>query len=207
MLKLLDAAVSAPNIIPTALLVFVLVYWLVVILGAIDLDFFDVDVDLEAEADVDGELSVSWLNHVLAFFNLGQVPFMLFLTFLVVPWWAITVLGNHYLGNESFALSLVVLIPALLVSLFVAKFLTMPFVRVYQALDQEDNTTPVGKICQMTSGASHAKVGQAQVTTNGAPIVLNVRAYEGRSLLAGDSAMVIEYDAGRNVYLVEPYIN
>ena len=207
MTELLDAAVSAPNIIPTALLIFVLTYWLVVILGAIDLDFLDVEVDVEAEADVDGELSVSWLNHVLAFFNLGQVPFMLFLTFLVVPWWAITVLGNHYAGNESFAFSLVVLIPALLVSLFIAKFLTMPFVRVYQALDQEDNTTPVGKICRMTSAASHAKVGQAQVPTDGAPIVLNVRAYEGSSLLAGDSAMVIEYDAGRNVYLVEPYIN
>ena len=205
--ELLDAAVSAPNIIPTALLVFVLVYWLVVIVGAIDLDFFDVDVDLGAEADVDGELSVSWLNHVLAFFNLGQVPFMLFLTFLVVPWWAITVLGNYYVGNESFIFSLAILIPALLVSLFIAKFLTMPFVRVYQALDQEDNTTPVGKICRITSAASPTKVGQAQVTTGGAPILLNVRAYEGSSLLAGDSAMVIEYDAGRNVYLVEPYIN
>jgi hypothetical protein len=205
MTELLDAAVSAPNIIPTALLVFVLIYWLVVILGAIDLDFFDVDVDLEADAD--GELSVSWLNHVLVFFNLGQVPFMLFLTFLVVPWWAITVLGNHYIGNESFVLSLLVLIPALLISLFFAKFLTMPFVRVYQALDQEDNTTPVGKICRITSAASPTKVGQAQVQTNGAPLVLNVRAYEGSSLLAGDSAMVIEYDAGRNVYLVEPYIS
>ena len=207
MLELLDAAVSAPNIIPTALLVFVLVYWLVVILGAIDLDFFDVDVDMEAEADVDGELSISWLNHVLAFFNLGQVPFMLFLTFLVVPWWAVTVLGNHYLGTESFVFSLAILLPALLVSLFVAKFMTMPFVRVYQALDQEDNTTPVGKICRMTSTASDTKVGQAQVSTSGAPIVLNVRAYEGSSLVAGDSAMVIEYDAGGNVYLVEPYIN
>lgn len=46
---LLQAAISAPNIIPTALLVFVLVYWLVVILGAIDIDFFDVDVETEAD--------------------------------------------------------------------------------------------------------------------------------------------------------------
>ena len=113
MLELLDAAVSAPNIIPTALLIFVLVYWLIVILGAIDTDFLDIDVDVEADADVDGEFSVSWFNHVLAFFNLGQVPFVLFLTFLVVPWWAITVLGNHYLGNESFIFSLAVLVPAL----------------------------------------------------------------------------------------------
>ncbi len=207
MLELLDAAVSAPNIIPTALLIFVLVYWLIVILGAIDTDFLDIDVDVEADADVDGEFSVSWFNHVLAFFNLGQVPFVLFLTFLVVPWWAITVLGNHYLGNESFIFSLAVLVPALIISLFIAKFLTAPFVRIYQALDQEDNTTPVGKICRITTAASHAKVGQAQVSTGGAPIILSVRAYEGSSLLAGDSAMVIEYDAGGNVYLVEPYIN
>lgn len=66
MLDLLHAAVSAPNIVPTALLLFVLVYWLVVIVGAVDLDFFDVDVEMEAEANVYGEVSVSWLNHALA---------------------------------------------------------------------------------------------------------------------------------------------
>lgn len=73
---LFNAAISTPNIIPTALVVFVLLYWLVVILGAIDIDFFDFDVDPDAEADVDGEISVTWLNwaaprHVLAFLQSG----------------------------------------------------------------------------------------------------------------------------------------
>lgn len=207
MLDLLNAAVSAPNIIPTALLVFVLVYWLVVILGAIDLDFFDIDVEVEAEADVDGELSVSWLNHVLAFFNLGRVPFMLFMTFWMLPAWVMVVLSNHYLGNESFGMGVLLLIPALFVSLFIAKFLTMPFVRVYQILDQDDNTTPVGKVCQMKSSASSTKTGQAHIQTEGAPLLLNVKAYDGCTLTTGDTAIVIEYDQARNVYLVEPYVN
>ena len=206
MLDLLNAAVSLPNIIPTAVLVFVLVYWVVVILGAIDLDFLDIEVEV-AEADVDGELSVSWLNHVLAFFNLGQVPFMLFLTFWILPTWVISILGNHYLGNESFVAGGLLLIPALIVGLFIAKFLTMPFVRVYQILDQDDNTTPVGKVCQMKSSASSTKTGQAHIQTEGAPLLLNVKAYDGCTLTTGDTAIVIEYDQARNVYLVEPYVN
>ena len=204
--ELLHAAVAPANIIPTALLAFVLVYWLVVILGAIDVDFFDVDIDLETDADVDGEISVSWLNHALAFFNLGQIPLMLFLTFWIIPVWSITVLGNDYLGNKSFLLSLLLLVPIGIASLFIAKFATIPFVRVYQALDQEDNTTPVGKICQVISSANNSKVGQAKIQTDGAPLLLNIKTYDGFSLDPNDTAIVIEYSAQQKVYLVEPYI-
>ena len=209
MLDLLHAAVSAPNIIPTALLVFVLVYWLVVILGAIDLDFFDIDVEMEAEADVDGELSVSWLNHALAFFNLGQVPFMLFMTFWIVPVWVMAVLGNHYLENESLGFGLLLLVPILIVGLFVAKFLTAPFVRLFGKLDSDvaHNQSLIGRPCTVTSSASASRTGQARIVTNGAPLLLNVRTPDGLSMRRGDTALVIDYEPQRNVYLVEPYIH
>ena len=209
MLDLLHAAVSAPNIIPTALLVFVLVYWLVVILGAIDLDFFDIDVEMEAEADVDGEFSVSWLNHALAFFNLGQVPFMLFMTFWILPVWVMSVLGNHYLGNESLGFGLLLLIPVLVVGLFIAKFLTAPFVRLFGKLDSdvEHNKSLIGSMCTVTSAASASRTGQARIVTNGAPLLLNVQTPDGLNMQNGDTGMVIDYEPQRNVYLVEPYIH
>ena len=209
MLDLLHAAVSAPNIIPTALLVFVLVYWSVVILGAIDLDFFDIEVEMEAEADVDGELSVSWLNHALAFFNLGQVPFMLFMTFWIVPVWVMAVLGNHYLENESLGFGLLLLVPILIASLFVAKFLTAPFVRLFGKLDSDvtHNQSLIGRPCTVTSSASASRTGQARIVTNGAPLLLNVRTPDGLSMRRGDTALVIDYEPQRNVYLVEPYIH
>lgn len=210
---LLNAAISAPNIIPTTLVVFVLFYWLIVILGAIDIDFLDFDIEPDTDADFDGEFSVAWLNwaasrHVLTFFNLGQVPFMVFMTFLIIPMWVISVMSNYYLGNESFWLSLVLLIPNLMVSLFIAKFLTMPFVRIFSELDNdyEQSKTLVGKICTVITSASATKAGQARVITDGAPLLLNVLATDGMSLEQGDSGMVLEYQKDRNVYLVEVYI-
>ncbi|MEK6476602.1 hypothetical protein WJR50_03670 [Catalinimonas sp. 4WD22] len=203
---LFNAAVAAPNIIPTALLIFVLVYWIVVILGAIDVDSIDIDVDMET--DVDGEISVSWLNHVLAFFNLGQVPFMVFMTFLIVPLWAISVMTNYYLGNQSFILSLILLIPILIVSAFVAKFATQPFVKLFSHLDNnyDRGERQIGKICTLMTTATNIKAGQARINTSGAPLLLNVVTDDGVNLFSGDTAIVLEYIPDRNVYLIEPYI-
>ncbi len=210
MKELLNAAVSAPNLLPTALLVFVLVYWIVVILGAIDLDFIDLDLELgETEADgvAEGEFSAAWLNAVLSFFNLGQVPFMVFLTFLIIPIWVISVMGNYYLDNTSFGISMLLFMPNLVISLFIAKFLTMPFIGLFRTMDQETGETMIGKICTVTSTVSSGKVGQAKVKTTGAPLLLNVLTYNEVTLQHGDTGIVIDRRKDRNIYFIEPYIN
>lgn len=129
MQELFTAAVSVPNLLPTLLLIFLLIYWLVVLVGAIDVDSIDVDLDLDA--GVDGELSGMSPDRVLAYFNLGQVPLMVFLTFWILPVWVLSVLGNYYFGNTSWLVGLLILIPSMVVGLFVAKRLTAPLVSVY----------------------------------------------------------------------------
>lgn len=207
MKELFTAAVSAPNLIPTLLLAFVLMYWLVVLLGAIDVDTVDVDLDLDTDVDLDGDLSGDGFDGVLAFFNLGQIPLMVFLSFWILPVWVLSVLGNYYLGNSSFLIGLTILLPALVAGLFIAKFLTTPLVKVFAGLNQESNETMIGKTCTVTSQASHIKVGQAQVKTSGAPILLNVKTYDGITLDRGETGLVIEQQEGRNIYFIEPYIN
>ena len=92
--ELLHAAVAPPNLLPTGLLVFVLLYWLTVILGLIDFKSLDLEVAVDADSDLElgpdttdghlghhaGEAGVSFLNHALAFFNLGRVPLMVFVS-------------------------------------------------------------------------------------------------------------------------------
>jgi hypothetical protein len=203
---LFNAAIAAPNILPTAMLIFVLVYWIVVIMGAIDVD--TIDMDIEVDSDVEGEFSVSWLNHVLAFFNLGRVPFMVFMTFLIVPLWAISVMTNYYLGNESFILSLILLIPIFILSAFIAKFTTQPFIKLFNHLenDFDKGERQIGKICTLITTANDLKAGQAKIMTHGAPLLLNVITDEGVSMFSGDTGIVLEYQRDKNVYLIEPYI-
>jgi len=204
--ELLEAAVSPANIIITALFVFIVIYWITVIIGVLDVDFMDFDIDIDADAEMDG-VSVTWLNSVLAFFNLGQVPVMIFFTFLIIPAWAISIITNDFFGNSSFIFGLIILLGALFVSLFIAKILTLPFIKIFGRLSKEEGKKEVliGKMCTVTITARENKTGQAQVLTEGAPHLLNVRTPKGHELKKGETGLVIDYLKNKNVYLIEPF--
>ena len=139
MQELLHAATSPVNIIFTSLLVVVLIYWLSVIVGALHIDSFDfdfdhdVDVDLEIDhdidvdhdVDVDGGHEVGWFAGALHFFNFGRVPFMVIMTFLVLSMWSISILGNYYIGGNSWSFAAILFFPNLAISLLITKIITI----------------------------------------------------------------------------------
>ena len=91
MMELVEHAFSGVNLLYTILLMMVLVYWLIVILGLIDLDAFDLDLD----ADVDGGLDAheggfSWL----AYFNVGEAPIMFFVSIVTLVMWVVSMQVN-----------------------------------------------------------------------------------------------------------------
>ncbi|TGE06297.1 DUF1449 family protein [Hymenobacter fodinae] len=217
MTELLHAAVSPPNLAPTALLVFVLLYWLTVIVGVLDLKSVDLDVDTHHDAHLGHHAAVGhaeapgigWLNHALTFFNLGRVPLMVFLSFVALTWWVGSLLINYYLHNESGLLGLLLLLPLLVVSLLVAKLLTLPFVRLYAAMEKshDGGERPLGKVCTVLLPTTAYRLGQASVQPlSGSPLMLNVLAASPTAeLRKGDTALVIDFDEQRRCYLIEPY--
>jgi len=210
MTELLQAAVLPPNLVATGLLVFVLLYWLTVIVGL--LDFKTADLHLGGPTDLHADAShlhgphSDWLNGALAFFNLGRVPLMLFISFVALPLWVGSILTNYYTGNTSLLRGLVFLLPLLVASLFVAKVLTQPFVRLFTALekDHDGGAVALGKVCTVLLPATADHLGQASVRIDGAPLMLNVRT-TGAPLAKGETALVIDYDTPRRCYLIEPY--
>lgn len=210
MKELLELSFQGANTIPSALFVFVLIYWVVVMLGAIDLDALDIDVDVDLDGsgvDADTGMSISWLNSILAFFNLSHIPLMVFISFLVLPMWFISVQLNDILGNTSFLLGLVFLIPNLLVSLFIAKFLTMPFVKMFSKMNSEGQTTTtmIGKICRVVLTLNSESVGQVEANINGSNYRISAKTTEGNVMQKGEEGLVIEYHEDGKYYVVEPY--
>lgn len=212
MIELLNASLSAVNIIPTILLAFILIYWLTVIIGVIDLDTLDFDLDIDVDADVDvdidvdADLNVHGLTSVLSFFNIGHMPFMIFLSFLVMPMWVMSVWANHLVGNSSFWLSLAILIPIIIVSLFVAKILTTPFAKFYMKLRKEDEAVnPIGKRCKILLTVKGDSIGQAEIKVDGTSILINAMANKGIEIQKGETALVIKHITDKNYYLIEPY--
>ncbi|MCB2377262.1 DUF1449 family protein [Hymenobacter sp. BT635] len=207
MTELLQAAVSPPNLLATGILIFVLLYWLTVIIGL--LDFKTLDLHLHDAHDVphDADFSVSWLNNALAFFNLGRVPLMVFLSFVALPLWVGSILVNYYTHNTSWLLGVGFCLPLFIGSLLVAKVLTTPFVHLFATFekDQAGSSNPIGKVCTVLLPASQSHLGQAMVRTNGDTLMLNVKAASATELRKGDTALVIDYHAPSRCYLIEPY--
>lgn len=228
--ELFQAAFSAVNIVPTVLLLLILIYWIFVIIGAMDMDTisvdldadtdvgFDVDADFDLEADVEADVdadadahgvgSVAFLNSILTFFNLGKIPFMVWLSFLIIPMWVLSILFNYYLHNTSMLLSLVVLIPILVVSLIVSKVLTQPIAAMFEKINKnsDDKFKYAGNVCTVLMKATHNRFGQAEVKKNGNIYRVNIITKEdGVALEKGQTALIIEYQIDKKCYLVEPY--
>lgn len=214
MTELFHATFSAVNIIPAILLTFVLFYWLLVILGALDISSFDFDVDIEAEvefdadaaADATSEADISWFNNVLSFFNIDKIPLMVFITFWAIPLWAISVMFNHLIGNESFIISSLFLIPNIIISALIAKPLTLPFVKIFAALtDQAEGTQDLlGQIGKVRVGATDSKMGQGDVNIDGSNYRLNIKTKNGK-ILRGQQFLVVNYIKEGGFYIAEPY--
>ena len=211
MIELLKFAIAGANVIPTLLLIGIVLYWCTVLIGAVDLDMFDLDLDLDADADADGhsEGGLEWLNNILRYFNLGRVPLMVFLTFLILPLWIFCIVVNDLLGFHSLLPGLLTFGLGFWLCLFVAKVLTTPFVKLFDKLEEEQkNTSIIGKICVLQSSVNDDRIGQAFVDQkgNGAPIILMVCSRPGTLLKSGETALVLEYQQDRRCYLVEPYM-
>ncbi|MBK0402600.1 hypothetical protein I5M27_06360 [Adhaeribacter sp. BT258] len=211
MTELLQAAVAPANIIPTTLLVFILIYWVSVIVGLLDLNSFHFEIGkeihIDTHFDAHQDFSVAWLNSILAFFNLGRIPFMVFMSFLILPFWVLAILTVHYGVFLPSGIAFLMLIPNLIASLFIAKILTTPFVKMFAALEKEHDSsvTIIGKVCTVLLPATPTELGQAAVKTEGAPLILNVKTTKGASLQKGETGLVIDFNADNKIYLIEPF--
>lgn len=223
MIELIGYSFHSINLIPTCLVLLTLIYWFFVILGALDMGFLDFDLEADGEADIDlnadidmevdgGDADidggVSPIFIVLGFFNIGKIPIMLFVTLLSIPMWFIAIVGNHYLGITSFIIGLGLLVPNFFVSLFVAKFISTPFVHIFKKIsnNEEDNFSPIGKKCVTKYNITSDKLGQAVVTSlKGKTHLINVKTYDNKVIKKGGTGLVIDYNKEKKIYMIDPY--
>ncbi len=207
MQALLDASLSGLNIIPTVLMAFVLIYWIIVIIGVIDIDTLDFDVDVEADLDVDGDVEVGGegIAGVLSFFNIGHMPFMIFLSFLAFPLWVLSILSAQYFGITNLFANAGILVLLFVASLFIAKIFTTPIAKFYLKLRQEDEAVnPIGKRCKVLLTVKSNSMGQAEIKANGTSILISAVTRDGVEIKKGEYALVIDHIKDKNHYLIEP---
>ena len=218
LLELWAVSFSPVNLPYTVLLMITLMYWSSVIIGALDMNVLDIDMDMDAHADLHVDLDVDadvdadadagggFLRPLLRFFfSVGEIPLSIVLSFLFVAMWSISVLGNSLLGNTtSGLLALALFVPNILISVFVARIVSTPFRAIFRQLGKNpaDMAHAVGSTCVIVTSEATESFGQAEVTTTGAPLLLNVRTTKGVTLSKGDKAVIFDQDREKSVYLV-----
>lgn len=228
MVEFLTAAFAPVNVLFTVLLLVLGLYWVLVILGALDIDLFHIDLfhggpdlhvdgDLDLGHDVGGHVDGQIDGHVegiepgighsiLHFFYIGEVPTMLLVSVMVLSLWTFSMLGNHWLNPEgSGSMALAIFFGNFAVSTVVLKFVALPLRTFYFILNKDYNAPGdvVGKVCRVvTTRVTMEKMGQAEVSTKGAPILLNVLSQDEHVFKRGEMARVVEKDVAKGTYRI-----
>ena len=214
--ELLQAALSPVNLLYTLLLVLVLLYWLTVIIGALDMNALDIDFDMDVDADMDIDVDVdsdidvnggaaAWLAGALQFFNFGKMPMMVILSFTILFTWMINILMNHYIGQGSIPFAIALMMPNLLISLLLTKLFTTPLVPLFKQINTpEKNVDYIGMTCTLLVSATETKKGQAEIFHNSSAhlVYVKVSKNDRETIRKGEKAVIVDKATDEDVYFI-----
>lgn len=191
--EFVDAALSFPAALFTFLLVVVVLFWLLVLLGTMDLEIGDADID-----GLDG-------------IGLGGVPVTVTLSVLIVVAWFVSLAGGVFtaaLNLGTFVqvlLGIGVLFVAVLAGLFVARLVALPLRKLYVDGSEPSRRDFLGRECVIRTGRVSGDFGQAEVTAeDGSSAIIQVRQTGEHELTNGRRALIFDYDTDGEFFWVAP---
>jgi hypothetical protein len=204
--ELFEASLRFPTVVFTIGLGIVLVYWLFVLLGALDIDLLGggdhVDVGGHDVGGHDGHDIDA--DGVFAKLGLGVVPITITISFIMLVGWCGSLLVMYY-GDGMAWLKYALLPVMLLASMLVTSVLVRPLAPVFKIREGKSNREYVGHTCTITTANVDDKFGHASVEDGGTTLDIPVRCDAPGKLSRGDKALIIEFDEDRQAYLVEPH--
>ena len=219
MKELFEFAFEPANLFYTVLLILVLLYWLSVFIGAMDIGAFDVDLDMDVDVDVDMDIDVdsevevsssggNWFLEGLRFFNFGVLPFMVIMSFLILFMWTINILANYYWSNGSILFHLAMFFPSLLASLFLTKIITTPLTGLFRALRDGDakDIEYIGSVAKLTLPLDRSRTATADLVLKDQHILLYVRADDSVEgvIPRGTKVLITSSNAEKTIHFVRP---
>lgn len=190
---------SYPAIIYTVLLGVILIYWLLAILGMIDIEALDIGMD----ADVDG---VTGLASALMAVGLNGVPFSIVVSFLVLVSWLLTCLGMELNPLSSGMLQVLIGTGVMFISFALSIPITARIIRPMRGLfvthTAVHNRDLVGRVCKVTTLSVNETFGQAFMEDGGGGLNLRIRAQTPNNLSKDSLAVIVEYHQASDSYEV-----
>lgn len=204
MREFVQASLGFPAVIFTFALIVVIAFWILTLFGGADPDVLDTDGGTEGGGGL------------LAVFGLGHVPATVVLSLLITFSWFVCLAGTVVLdglGLPGFVvviLGIGVLLAALVVAWALTRALISPLRRVFRPEVPASRNDFVGRVCVIRTGSVTHDFGQAEVAADdGSTAIVQVRvpeeiAHDPEDFRSGRKALIFDYDAVAEVFLVAP---
>ncbi|QDT38626.1 OB-fold-containig protein [Stratiformator vulcanicus] len=206
--QFLTALLSPATLPGTVLLGLCLAYWSFVIVGAVDLDMFDIDLDLDLDLEFDAEQAApsvaDWGALSLKFLNIGDVPLMIWLTAFGLSYWTASMLIDQGVNYDLAWIPILGAIArAFALGVVGAKVMTQPLRGKFKEVETIDAGKLIGRRCEVETSIVDSDFGRIRINEDGAPLMLNARTH-GEPIAKGSAATVVDYDPEQRLYWIEP---
>jgi hypothetical protein len=199
----LNIVSSFPTVVFTVLLGVILLYWLLAILGAVDIDVLDMDLDVDTDIS-----NVGGLTGLLSTLGLSGPPVTVTLSVLTILSWLFSYFSSAYLlvlvpwdmFREFIGAGL--LVGCFIVSIPVTAQVIKPLKGLFVVHSAKSKSHFIGATCKITTLEVSETFGQAEIDDGQARIIVSVRANTPNALTKGDKAKVTSYDKEKGTYEV-----
>lgn len=199
---------SFPTVVYTLLLIICVLYWVIAVLGLVDLEVLDIDMD----GDIDSSDSLeaqTGIAGVLFKLGLNGVPLTIVLTIIALVGWIICYYAIYFGGALipefwpiELAFELVIFVAVTVFTVMLTAQIIKPIRSLFQKLDVDETKHIVGQIAVVRSGVVNKDRGEALMSDGGAGLLLQVRARGDEQFVKGDEVVVIEQNKERNIFHV-----
>lgn len=209
MREFIQASLGFPAVIFTFALIVVIGFWILTLFGGADPDILDADV---TDVGTDGGAATG----PFAALGLAHVPATVVVSLLITFTWFASLAGTVLLSSLDIPTPVVVLLgvgillAALVVAWALTRALIAPLRRVFRPEVPASRNDFVGRVCVIRTGSVTHDFGQAEVAADdGSTAIVQVRvpeeiAHDPEDFRSGRKALIFDYDAAGEVFLVAP---
>lgn len=210
MKEIWEQALLAHNLPLTILLGFVLIFWLLAVLGTVDMESLDFDFDPNIDSDLNTDATpgnTGFLAGLMKLVNATDVPVMMVLSLLTLFMWVISILSNAAFNpDHSGLIAGGLIVGNFIISCILVKFITQPLIPFFKAFKkgENDDEPVIGRVGIVKSRVIDNNYGQVEIPRqNGAPAIVNSRMANGHSpLTRGTKVLVFDKDQNKTLFIV-----
>ncbi len=199
---------SFPTVIYTVLLIICALYWVIAVLGLVDLEVLDIDMDGDIDA-ADSIEAQTGIAGVLFKLGLNGVPLTIVLTIIAIVGWILCYYSIYFGGALipdfwpiELAYELVIFVVATFATIMLTAQIIKPIRSLFNKLEADETKHILGQVVIVRSGVVNKDRGEALMNDGGAGLLLQIRATGDDEFVKGDEVVVIEQNKERNLFRV-----